>query len=143
MKIRSFKKSEADYNRLSEPARKRLRCKGWTGIPAAPLEALLTQLKSLPTMYINEMADFLFQSSFEAFTPAQIWRALNSRGITRKVLEVHAKEQNEDRRQEFLRITSIYTAEQRFYVDEGCILSVSLISQSRSPNSAICFLSAT
>lgn len=77
-------------------------------------------------MFINEMADFLFHSGFEAFTPSQIWRALNSRGITRKVLEVHAKEQNEERRQEFLRITSLYTAEQRFYVDERCTLLLSV-----------------
>ena len=125
MKIGLYEKSEADFIRLSEPPRKRLRCKGWTGIPTAPLEALLTKLKSLPTVYINEMADFLFQSGFAAFTPTQIWRALNSRGITRKVLEVHAKEQNEERRQEFLRLTSIYTAEQRFYVNERCNLSVS------------------
>ena len=82
------------------------------------------KLKSLPTMYINEMADFLFDSGFEAYTPSQIWRALKSRNITRKVLEVHAKEQNEERRQEFLRITSIYTAEQRFYVDERSVMPV-------------------
>ena len=143
VKTRSFANSEADFIWHSEPARKRLRCKGWIGIPTAPLEALLTQLKTLPTMYINEMADSLFQSGFEAFTPTQIWRALNSRGITRKVFEVHAKEQNEERRQEFLRVTSIYTAEQRFYVDERCTSSVSSISQLISPNSAICLFAAT
>ena len=110
---------------FSGPLRKRLRGKGWRGIPTAPLEALLTKLKSLPTMYVDEMADFLFHSGFEAFTPSQILRALKSRGITRKVLEVHAKEQNEEKRHEFLRITALYTAEQRFYVDERCTSSSS------------------
>ena len=53
-----------------------------------------------------------------AHTTGQIWQALKSRGITRKVLEVHAKEQDEIRRQNFLKMTSVFTAEQRFYVDE-------------------------
>lgn len=64
------------------------------------------------------MADFLHRSGFGAFTVSQIWQGLKSKNITRKVLEVHAKEQNEAKRQHFLHITSIYTAEQRFYVDE-------------------------
>jgi hypothetical protein len=64
------------------------------------------------------MADFLKEAGFGEFTVSQIWQGLNSKNITRKVLEVHAKEQNEAKRQNFLRITNIYTAEQRFYVDE-------------------------
>jgi hypothetical protein len=64
------------------------------------------------------MMEYFCSIDHRVFTPSQIWQALNSRGITRKVLEVHAKEQNEQRRQEYLRITSIYTAEQRFYIDE-------------------------
>jgi hypothetical protein len=100
------------------PIRQRYYRKNWVGIPTLPLETLFTQLKSDPSMYVDEMADFLFQNGHQAFTPSQIWRALNSRDIKRKVLEIHAKEQNEARRQEYLAITSIYTAEQRFYVDE-------------------------
>ena len=64
------------------------------------------------------MAEYLRGTGFGLFTVSQIWQGLRSRNITRKVLEVHAKEQNEKKRQNFLRITSIYTAEQRFYVDE-------------------------
>ena len=78
----------------------------------------MEELKRDPTLYVSEMADFLLNAGYAAYTPAQIWRALRSRQITRKVLEIHAKEQNEQKRQEFLRITSIYTAEQRFYIDE-------------------------
>lgn len=75
-------------------------------------------LKTDPTLYLSEMADFLFNKGYPAYTRSQIRLALQTRSITRKVLEVHAREQNERKRQDFLRITSIYTAEQRFYVDE-------------------------
>jgi hypothetical protein len=110
------------------PIRQRHGRKNWVGIPTLPLEALLTQLKTDPSMYVDEMADFLFQNGHKAYTPSQIWRALNSRDITRKVLEVHAKEQNEARRQEYLAITSIYTAEQRFYIDERyCNIFISML----------------
>ena len=64
------------------------------------------------------MANYLHRLGYKLHTTTQIWRALNSRGITRKVLGVHAKEQDEKRRQEFLKMTSIFTAEQRLYVDE-------------------------
>ena len=92
--------------------------KNWVGIPTVELELLLQELQSDPTLYLSEMADFLFNAGYPAYSPSQIFAALKSRNITRKVLEVHAREQNEKKRQEFLRITSIYTAEQRFYVDE-------------------------
>ena len=59
------------------------------------------------------MADYLYRYGFGVFTVSQIWQGLNSKNITRKVLEVHAKEQNEAKRQHFLRVTSVYTAEQR------------------------------
>ena len=95
------------------------RKKEWIGIPTDSLEALLSKLKVDPTIYISEMMEYLCSIDHRVFTPSQIWQALNSRGITRKVLEVHAKEQNKQRRQEYLRITSIYTTEQRcFYIDE-------------------------
>jgi hypothetical protein len=71
-----------------------------------------------PTLFISEMMEYLCSIDHRVFTASQIWHALNSRGISRKVLEVHAKEQNEARRQEYLRVTSIYTAEQKFYIDE-------------------------
>jgi hypothetical protein len=92
--------------------------KEWIGIPTDSLEALLSRLKVEPTLYVSEMMEFLCSIGHRVFSSGQIWRALNSRNITRKVLEIHAKEQNEARRQEYLRVTSFYTAEQRFYVDE-------------------------
>lgn len=64
------------------------------------------------------MDDFLFNNGYEAYTTSQIWQALNNYGMSNKVLEVHAKEQNETNRQDFLRLTEIFTAEQRFCVDE-------------------------
>ena len=94
--------------------------KGWIGIPTAALETLLTKLKKQPTLHAYEMAEYLRGTGYGLLTVSQIWQGLNSRNITRKVLEVHAKEQNEKKRQKFLKITSIYTAEQRFYVDERC-----------------------
>ena len=69
-------------------------------------------------MYLSEMADFSFNKGYPAYTRSQIRLALKSHHITRKVLEVHAREQNERKRQDFLRITSMYTAEQRSYVVE-------------------------
>ena len=92
--------------------------KHWIGIPTQALDALLSKLKVNPTLYAHEMADFLQTSEFGTFTVSQIWQGLRSKNITRKVLEVHAKEQNEIKRQYFLQVTSIYTAEQRFYVNE-------------------------
>ena len=74
---------------------------------------LLSKLKTQPTLYAYEMAVYLHETGFRVFSVSQIWQGLNSRNITRKVLEVHAKEQNEKKRQNFLRITSIYTAEQQ------------------------------
>lgn len=71
-----------------------------------------------PSFYLSEMADYLFTNGYKAYSTSQIWRALNARGLTRKVLETHAKEQIELRRQEFLRKTSMFSAEQRLYVDE-------------------------
>ena len=90
--------------------------KNWVGIPTQELELLLIELQRDPSLFTCEMADFLFNAGYPAYSPSQIWRGLKSRNITRKVLEVHAREQNEQRRQEFLRLTKIYTAEQGLYV---------------------------
>ena len=86
------------------------------------MEVLLEHLKNDPTLYLSEMADYLFSKGFPAYSVSRIWSALKSRKITRKVLEIHAREQNEIKRQEFLRITSIYTAEQRLYIDERSVM---------------------
>ena len=102
----------------SDPKKRGQAKKGWIGIPTSALDALLSKLKVNPTLYVYEMADYLYRSGFGAFSISQIWQGLKSKNITRKVLEVHAKEQNEAKRQHFLHVTSIYTAEQRFYVDE-------------------------
>ena len=88
------------------------------GILNAEMEVLLDHLKSDPTLYLSEMANYLFDAGFAPYSVSQIDGALRSRRITRKVIETHAREQNEKKRQEFLRITSIYTAEQRLYIDE-------------------------
>lgn len=106
-----------DLNIDADPLRTRQGRKNWVGIPTPELE-LLAELQRDSTLFISEMADFLFNAGYPAYTPSQIWRGLKSRNISRKVLEVHVREQNEQRRQEFLRLTKIYTAEQRFYVDE-------------------------
>ena len=98
--------------------------KNWVEIPTVELELLLQELQTDPTLYLSEMADFWFNAGYPAYSPCQIWVALKSRNITRKVLEVHAREQNERKRQEFLKITGIYTAEQRFYVDERWVESL-------------------
>ena len=102
----------------SDPRKRGQGRKCWIGIPSDALDALLSKLKVNPTLYTYEMAEFLHKSGFGAFTVSQIWQGLKSKNITRKVLEIHAKEQNEKKRQYFLQVTSIYTAEQRFYVDE-------------------------
>jgi hypothetical protein len=69
--------------------------KGFIGIPTIALEALLSKLKQDPTLYVYEMANYLHQSHFGAFMISQIWQGLNSRNISRKVLEIHAREQND------------------------------------------------
>ena len=101
-----------------DPSRKKPGENYWVGIPTIELELLLEQLKIDPTLCVSEMADFLLNAGYPAYKPGQMWRALNIRQITRKVLEIHAKEQNEKKRQAFLDITAVYTAEQRSYVDE-------------------------
>ena len=92
--------------------------KNWVGIPSLELDILLEQIIVDPTLFLSEMASYLHGLGYKLHTTSQIWQALKSRGFTRKVLEVHAKEQDEIRRQNFLKMTSIFTAEQRFYVDE-------------------------
>lgn len=74
-----------------------------------------------PTLYLSEMSEYMMSKGCKAYTKGQIWQALKSRGLSRKVLEVHAKEQNELRRQEFLKKMSMFTAEQRLYVDERLV----------------------
>jgi hypothetical protein len=69
--------------------------KGFIGIPTIALGALLAKLKLDPTLYVYEMANYWHQSGFGAYTISQIWQGLNSRNISRTVLEIHAKEQNE------------------------------------------------
>ena len=96
--------------------------KKWIGIPDFEMEVLLEQLKVDPTLYLSEMADYLLSKGFPAYSVSRIWSGLKSRNITRKVIEIHAREQNEIKRQEFLRITSIYTAEQRLYIDERLVV---------------------
>lgn len=103
---------------LTDPRRVRHGAKNWIGIPAVELDILLEQLIVDPTLYLSEMSSYLHGLEYKLHTISQIWQALKSRGITRKVLEVHAKEQDEIRRQNFLKMTSIFTAEQRLYVDE-------------------------
>lgn len=100
-----------------DPKRVRKGAKNWVGIPTLELDLLLEQLITDPTLYIIQMALFLHGLGY-MHTTSQIWQALNIRGITRKVLEVHAKEQDEVRRQNFLKMESVFTAEQRLYIDE-------------------------
>lgn len=101
-----------------DPKRTRHGAKNWVGIPVIELDLLLEQIILDPTLYISEMANYLHGLGYKLHTTTQIWKALDSRGITRKILEVHAKEQDEKRRQAFLKMTSMFTAEQRLYIDE-------------------------
>ena len=113
--------SSNDADTIVDPKRARRSRKGWVGVPTAEVNLLLERIVDDPTLYLSEMADFLFSNGCKAYTVTQIWQALKSRGLTRKVLEVHAREQNEIRRQEFLEKMSMFTAEQRLYVDERLV----------------------
>ena len=104
-----------------DPRRVRHFRKGWVGIANAEVDLLLEQIVENPTLYLSKMADYLFSNGCKAYSTSQIWQALKFRGLTRKVMEVHAKEQNELRRQEFLKKSSMFTAEQRLYVDERLV----------------------
>lgn len=110
-----------DAHIFLDPKRARHSRKGWVGIPDADVDILLEQIAVNPALHLSEMADYLFRNDCKAYTTSQIWQALNSRGLTRKVMEIHAKEQNEIRRQEFLLKTSMFTADQRLYVDERLV----------------------
>ena len=98
----------------------RLGWKEWVGIPNAEVDLLLEQIIVNPTLYLSEMADYLFSKGCKAYSTGQIWQALKFQGLTRKVLEVHAKK-NELRRQEFSIKTKRFNAEQRLYVDERLV----------------------
>ena len=115
-------------NAIVDPKRVRHFRKGWVGIPNAEVDLLLEQIIVNPTLYLSEMADYLFSKGCKAYSTSQIWQALKFRGLTRKVLEVHAKEQNELRRQEFLIKTKRFTAEQRLYVDERLVYKCNIPS---------------
>ena len=104
-----------------DPRRVRHFRKGWVGIANAEVDLLLEQIVENPTLYLSKMADYLFSNGCKAYSTSQIWQALKFWRLTRKVMEVHAKDENELRRQEFLKKTSMFTAEQRLYVDERLV----------------------
>ena len=97
------------FKLLKGPIRARQGRKGWVGIPTADQEFLLDGLKMNPTMHFEEMADYLFLNGYCAYTGRQISRALKSRGITRRDIDVHVfGELNGPERDEFVRYAILF-----------------------------------
>ena len=62
----------------SDPQKRGQAKKGWIRILTPALDALLSKLKLNPTLYVYQMADYLYTSGFGAFLISQIWQGLKS-----------------------------------------------------------------
>jgi transposase len=85
------------------------------------LEALCDYLLENPTLYLDEMAIFLWDEFAIQATKSSISRALMSKGWSKKTARVKARERNLDLRDEYLHFISDFQSYHLVYVDEsGC-----------------------
>lgn len=85
------------------------------------LEALCDYLLEKPTLYLDEMAIFLWDEFAIQATKSSISRALTSKGWSKKTARVKARERNLDLRDEYLHSISDFQSYHLVYVDEsGC-----------------------
>ncbi|EED11609.1 conserved hypothetical protein [Talaromyces stipitatus ATCC 10500] len=98
------------------------------------LKALCDHLLEHPTLYLNEMADFLSKKFDEDMAICTISRALASIGWSKKVVRQKAKERNRALRDEYIHYISDFGAGQLVFVDEsGCDKRVGLRRTGWSP----------
>ena len=101
----------------SLPNRNRQPC----SITPVMLEALCDYLLEKPTLYLDEMAIFLWDEFAIQATKSSISRALTSKGWSKKTARVKARERNLDLRDEYLHFISDFQSYHLVYVDEsGC-----------------------
>jgi transposase len=87
-------------------------------------EWLIGQLAVRPTMYYSEMRELLFQTFDLPYSESSICKYLKKHKITRKVLEMHAREMNPIHRAHYRRILrpvrlgGAFSAKQLVYCDE-------------------------
>jgi hypothetical protein len=85
------------------------------------LEALCDYLLEKPTLYLDEMAVFLWDEFDIHVTISSISRALSSIGWSKKIARQKAKERNQDLRDEYINYISDFHSDQLVFVDEsGC-----------------------
>jgi hypothetical protein len=85
------------------------------------LEALCDHLLEKPSLYLDEMAIFLWDEFQMLATTSSIRRALISTGWSRKNSQRKAKEQNVELRETYLHNLSDFESYHLVYVDEsGC-----------------------
>jgi transposase len=85
------------------------------------LDALCEHLLEKPTLYLDEMAVFLWDEFALLATKASISRALRSKGWSKKTARVKARERNLGLRDEYFHYISGFQSYHLVYVDEsGC-----------------------
>lgn len=92
--------------------------KGFVGIEEEHFDFLMDELTEFPSMYYVEMCGLLYDEFDVAYSRSQVRRALKHKGITRKVLERHARQQDPATRAAFRNIAAQFTAAQICAVDE-------------------------
>ena len=66
-------------NIYADPLGTRQGRKNWVGTPTLELELLLVELQRDTSLFISDMAGYLFNAGYPAYSPSQIWRGLKSR----------------------------------------------------------------
>jgi transposase len=90
-------------------------------ITSVMLKALRDHLLEKPSLYLDEMATYLWDEFEVQATKSSISRALRSQGWSRKTARVKAKERNLDLRDEYFHYISEFDSYHLVYVDEsGC-----------------------
>jgi transposase len=102
---------------VGDPIRKRER-KGYTVLVPAHFQFALGILHDVPIAYPSELAAAIMQQFGTHYTAKQIHRALLAAGISRKVLENRALEQNKQARDLYTAHMQQYSARQLVFFDE-------------------------
>ena len=98
------------------------------------LEALCDRLLEKPTLYLDEMAIFLWNEFTLLATKLSISRALRSKGRSKKTARVKAREGNLELRDEYSHYMSDFQSYHLIYVDEsGCDKRIGFRRTGRSP----------
>lgn len=121
--VKSIKRFVASHDRFGhcDPLQRAPGAKGWIGVPTEEREYLEEMLEENPTLFFIEMVGLLSNKFGVQRTEQQVSAALHSVGITKKVLERHARDQDPVLRAEFRTLLSNgnFLAHYLVFIDES------------------------